>query len=246
MLESQSRAGGSIGSGREQGYLVESGPNSALDTTPLIARLLEETGIAGERIAASPAAAKRYILRDAINGAANVTVDSIATRSVFAPCQAASARGAFIGATSAAEETVAGFCAGGSGPNFSITPSTHSWRAYTRATPSLERQSGFCAAYELEQAHGSLIRGSRRGAARERNPEKSKHAAPMFAFRDGMQTLTDAIADKLARVELATAAIKSCRSRLPFGYCQQSAWTSRLPCSGCRDCDAPLRRRRTR
>jgi oxygen-dependent protoporphyrinogen oxidase len=43
VLESQSRAGGCIGSGREQGYLVEAGPNSALDTTPLIARLLEET-----------------------------------------------------------------------------------------------------------------------------------------------------------------------------------------------------------
>ena len=53
VLESQLRAGGSIGSTREQGYLVESGPNSALDTTPLIARLLEEIGVAGERIAAS-------------------------------------------------------------------------------------------------------------------------------------------------------------------------------------------------
>ncbi|MDO8596258.1 MAG: protoporphyrinogen oxidase, partial [Sulfuricaulis sp.] len=37
-----------------------------------------------------------------------------------------------------------------------------------------------------------------------RNSEKSKLSAPMFAFREGMQTLTDAIAQRLARVELGT------------------------------------------
>jgi len=62
--------------------------------------------------------------------------------------------------------------------------------------------------HELEQQHGSLIRGQLAGAReRARNPEKSKQSAPMFAFREGMQTLTDAIAQRLARVELATEAV---------------------------------------
>jgi oxygen-dependent protoporphyrinogen oxidase len=57
--------------------------------------------------------------------------------------------------------------------------------------------------HQLEQEHGSLIRGQLFGMrARRRNPEKSKQAAPMFAFREGMQTLTDAIARRLPRVEL--------------------------------------------
>ena len=34
LLEAAPRAGGTIGSAREDGFLVESGPNSVLDTTP--------------------------------------------------------------------------------------------------------------------------------------------------------------------------------------------------------------------
>jgi oxygen-dependent protoporphyrinogen oxidase len=62
--------------------------------------------------------------------------------------------------------------------------------------------------HQLEQAYGSLILGQLLGArARVRDPEKSKQSAAMFAFRDGMQTLTDALARRLDQVELGTAAI---------------------------------------
>src|SRR3954467_11938859 len=64
VLEAAMRAGGAIGSHREHGCLLEAGPNSALDTTPLIAALLDQLGITHERIAANPAAGNRYILRD--------------------------------------------------------------------------------------------------------------------------------------------------------------------------------------
>ena len=63
VLESAARAGGAIGTVRENGYLLESGPNSALDTPPLIARLLDEVGVAPDRIGANAAARNRYILR---------------------------------------------------------------------------------------------------------------------------------------------------------------------------------------
>ena len=211
VLESQLRAGGSIGSTREQGYLVESGPNSALDTTPLIARLLEEIGVAGERIAASPAADNRYILRDGKLMALPMSpVDFIATRLFSLRAKLRLLKEPFIGATSAAEETVAGFVRRRLGTEFldyAINPFVAG--VYAGDPEALSVQAAFPRLYELEQAHGSLIRGYLAGdAARKRNPEKSKHAAPMFAFRDGMQTLTDAIARKLARVELATAAVK--------------------------------------
>ena len=62
LLEAESRVGGTIGTVRKHGCLLESGPNSTLDTTPLIGRLLAELGISGERIDAAPAARNRYIL----------------------------------------------------------------------------------------------------------------------------------------------------------------------------------------
>jgi oxygen-dependent protoporphyrinogen oxidase len=64
LLEAGSRAGGTIGTERHDGYLIESGPNSALETTPLIGRLIDELGIAGARVDSAPAARNRYILRD--------------------------------------------------------------------------------------------------------------------------------------------------------------------------------------
>ena len=63
LLEAAPRAGGTIGSAREHGCLLEFGPNSALETTPLIGPLLVELGIAGERIDTNAAARNRYILR---------------------------------------------------------------------------------------------------------------------------------------------------------------------------------------
>ena len=64
VFEAASRAGGVIGSQRRDGVLYETGPNSTLDTTPLIGELLESAGIAAERLDATAAAAKRYVLRD--------------------------------------------------------------------------------------------------------------------------------------------------------------------------------------
>ena len=44
LLEAAARSGGTIGSAHEQGCLIEAGPSSTLDTTLLIAALLDTTG----------------------------------------------------------------------------------------------------------------------------------------------------------------------------------------------------------
>ncbi|MEW5881160.1 MAG: FAD-dependent oxidoreductase, partial [Pseudomonadota bacterium] len=64
VLEVAPRPGGAIGSRRRDGVLYELGPNSGLDTTPLIDELLADAGIRSERLEASAAAARRYVLRD--------------------------------------------------------------------------------------------------------------------------------------------------------------------------------------
>ena len=63
LLESASRAGGCIGTYKEDGYLLETGPNSALDTSPLIGRLLQELAIGDAKIVSNPAASKRFVVR---------------------------------------------------------------------------------------------------------------------------------------------------------------------------------------
>ncbi len=64
VLEAEEDVGGTMRSRRLNGYLVELGPNSALETTPLFQELIAAAGLADERVYASEAARNRYIFRD--------------------------------------------------------------------------------------------------------------------------------------------------------------------------------------
>ena len=64
LLEAQPRVGGVIGSRRRDGVLYELGPNSTLDTTPLINELLDDVGLRQQRAEPSAAASIRYVVRD--------------------------------------------------------------------------------------------------------------------------------------------------------------------------------------
>ena len=231
VLESGAQAGGSIGTAREHGCLLEAGPNSALDTTPLIARLLDQLGIAQERIAANPAARNRYILRDGRLIALPLAPWEFVTSSLFSARAKLRLLGEpFIGACSpAVEESVAAFVRrrlGGEFLDYAINPFVAG--VYAGDPELLSVNAAFPRLHELEQTYGSLIRGYVAGSrARRRNPEKSKQAAPMFAFREGMQTLPAAIARGLARVELATSAVKVVPGKDGYRVTARSANTDR-------------------
>ena len=64
VLEKDSVVGGTMKTLHEEGWLIETGPNSALETTPLFNQLLDELGITSQRIYANEAANNRYVLRD--------------------------------------------------------------------------------------------------------------------------------------------------------------------------------------
>ncbi len=211
LLEAAPRVGGTIGTAREHDCLLESGPNSTLETTPLIGSLLDELGIAGERIDTNALARNRYILRHGRLLALPLSPAAFfATRLFSTRAKLRLFREPFIGRGAAGtEESVADFVRRRLGAEFldyAINPFVGG--VYAGNPAALSVSAAFPRLHELEQQHGSLIRGQLAGArARARNPEKSKQSAPMFAFRDGMQTLPDAIAQRLARVELATEVV---------------------------------------
>src|SRR5512143_2888151 len=64
VLEQESWAGGTMRSLREEGWLIETGPNSALETTPLLGEMFAALGITQERLYADPSSDNRYILRN--------------------------------------------------------------------------------------------------------------------------------------------------------------------------------------
>ena len=63
VFEAAPRAGGVIGSHRRDGVLYETGPNSTLDTTPLIGELLAAAGSRPSVSTRPPRRPERYVVR---------------------------------------------------------------------------------------------------------------------------------------------------------------------------------------
>lgn len=205
LLEAARRPGGVIGSQRRDGALYELGPNSGLDTTPLINELLTAAGIAAQRLDASAAAAKRYILRGGQLTALPTSPAAFFTSPLFSwRAKLGLLREPFIGrAPAGAEETVADFVRRRLGAEFldyAIEPFVAG--IYAGDPEALSVAAAFPRLAALEHNYGSLIRGQIAGAReRKKSAEKAKNVAVSFSFRDGMQALTDALARGLSGVE---------------------------------------------
>lgn len=201
VVEAGERAGGTIGSTRESGFLVEAGPNSALASTPLLAEMIDALGIASERIDASTTARNRYVVRGGRLIPLPLTPGAfLATRLFSWRAKLALLREPFVAAVPEdAEESVAGFVRrrlGAEFLDFAVDPFVSG--VYAGDPETLSLHAAFPRLHALERRYGSLIRGQVLGAReRARDREQSKRTAPMFSFQGGMQTLTDALAARI-------------------------------------------------
>ena len=198
LLEARSQPGGVIGSVRRDGALYEVGPNSALDTTPLVNELLTAAGIRGERVDASAIAAKRFILRAGRLLPLPMSPPAFFASPLFSwRAKLGLLREPFVRRMAAeVEEPVADFVRRRLGDEFldyAIEPFVAG--IYAGDPDRLSVPAAFPRLAALEQKYGSLIRGQIAGSReRKRSAEKAKNAATSFSFRGGMQTLTDALA----------------------------------------------------
>jgi len=205
VLDAGARAGGVIGSVRRDGVLYETGPNSALDTTPLINELLDALSIRAERADASAVAATRFIVRGGRLVALPTSPPAFLTTPAFTlGAKLRLFREPFIApAPPDAEESIAAFVRRRLGSEFldyAIDPFVAG--VYAGDPERISVPAAFPRLHALEQKYGSLIKGQIRGAReRRRSAEKAKNTAGSFSFRGGMQTLTDALVRAVGRVE---------------------------------------------
>ena len=216
VIDVADRAGGVIGTRFEAGYLYERGPNSILDTSPLINRLLEKLGLLEERIEMNPAAAKRYVVRHGRLVPLPMSPPAfLATRLFSLRAKLRLAREPFVGRAAAdAEESVTQFVTRRLGRellDYAIEPFVAG--IYAGNPDELSVSAAFPKLHALEQRYGSLIKGQIAGA-RERaaRKEQAKNTAKSFSFRSGMQSLTDALAAAVGPVQLErrAAALHRC------------------------------------
>ena len=201
VLESASRAGGVIGSKRCDGVLCELGPNSAMDTSPAINALLDELGIGGQRIDASAAASRRYVVSGGRLMPLPSSPATFITTSLFSTgAKLRLFAEPFIGRSAPGEEeSVAQFVSRRLGREFldyAVEPFVSG--IYAGDPEQLSLPAAFPRLHELEQRHGSLFVGALRTAlGRKKAAGNSKVKATSFSFQNGMQTLTDALAAPL-------------------------------------------------
>jgi oxygen-dependent protoporphyrinogen oxidase len=199
VLEKNSFVGGTMRTIRENGWLIETGPNSALETTPLFTEMFEGLGIVDERIYPDGRADKRYILRDGKLHALPMSPGAFLRSSLWSVGgKLRLLKEPFVGRATK-EETIAEFVERRLGREFldyAINPFVAG--VYAGNPEQLSVRAAFPKLYALEEKYGGLIKGMIKGAKeRKQRAEKAKDRAKMFSFTSGMATFPDAIAAQL-------------------------------------------------
>jgi oxygen-dependent protoporphyrinogen oxidase len=227
VLEKEGHTGGTMTTLQKDGWLVERGPNSALETTPLLNELFTELGILDKVVYANECSDKRYVVR-------NAELHPIPmSPGLFLRSKLWSTRGKlrilkepFIG-KSVKDETIAEFVTRRLGKellDYAINPFVAG--VYAGDPSKLSVRCAFPKLYALEEKYGGLIRGMILGAKERKNrAEKAKDRSRQFSFRNGMQTLPDTLTQTLGnRVKYGTEIIGIKKSPGP-GPCQYEVKT---------------------
>ncbi len=201
VLEKKNEIGGSIETVCEKGFLFDRGPNSGLETTPVISQLVNELNLQNELVYANKASNKRYILRN------NELHPLPMNPSLFLKTQLFSAKAKFrlfaepfIGRSKDGyNQSIAEFVTRRLGKEFldyAINPFVAG--VYAGNPEDLSVKSAFPKLYDLEEKYGGLIVGAIRSMKeRKRRPEKAKQSAKMFSFKNGMSVLPKALTNNL-------------------------------------------------
>jgi len=201
LFEAADRIGGVIQTIRHGEFLAECGPNTILETSPLIGDLVRDLDLEDRRIYSSEQAENRYIVR----GKRPVKLPGSLLEFLFTPLFSCRAKAQLLmepfirRAPADEEESLAKFVRRRIGREFldyAINPFVAG--VYSGSPENLSVREAFPALHALEQRYGSLILGQILGAwERKRKRGVSKKDAPKFSFDQGLQTLTDALGQKL-------------------------------------------------
>jgi len=193
VLEKEHRAGGSIRTVKDKGYLIECGPNSTLDLYPEADDLCDSLGLSAEKIFGNESAKNRYVVRDGrlrplpmgplqflstdlwtLNGKLRLMCEPFISK--------------FNGAR---EESIAEFVIRRTGQEFldyAIDPFVTG--VFAGDPYQLSFKSCFPKMYALEKDYGGLVKGALFGRKKKGEPKRKMR---LFSFRDGLETLPAAI-----------------------------------------------------
>jgi protoporphyrinogen/coproporphyrinogen III oxidase len=213
VYEAERQVGGVIRSLRHNGYLAEFGPNSILETSPLIRSLIHDLGLDERRLYSDPAAENRYLVRYRRPIVMAPSPLKLLRTPLFSwKAKLALLREPFVPpAPPELEESVAQFVVRRLGQEFldyAINPLVSG--IYAGDPARLSVTHGFPRLHALEQRYGSLIKGQILGAKeRKRRGEVSKQEAKKVSFDEGLQVLPETMQQRLGdQLRLGAAVLR--------------------------------------
>ncbi|MEO5959384.1 MAG: protoporphyrinogen oxidase [Opitutaceae bacterium] len=193
IFESSSRVGGAIRTERTDEWLIEAGPNSLLGGEPALVALLDDLGLASERISANSTARNRYILRRGRLNPVPLSPPALLTNPLFSVgaklrVLAELATRPRVRTTDVSLEDFIRAHFGQEIVDYGLNPFIAG--VYAGNPKKLSARYAFPKLWEIEQKHGSILRGQMQEA-------RSRPRGEIFSFRHGLQTLPDALAARL-------------------------------------------------
>jgi oxygen-dependent protoporphyrinogen oxidase len=194
LFEKSGCGGGNIQTVEIDGFKIEYAPNSLLKS-PRLVDLIKALKLESEVLAANAANKKRYVLQNGKLKSLPMSVAKMATDDYFSlMARLRLLKEPFVRTKSPENESVAEFFERRLGREI-VDKAADPFIAgiYAGNPENLSVKAAFPRLYELEKEYGSLLIGSLRSKA-----EKADKDFPRtFSFRNGVQTLTDKLAESL-------------------------------------------------
>jgi len=222
VLEQKDKVGGSIETISENDFLFDRGPNSGLETTPLIQKLVKDLNLEDQFVYANREGNKRYILRDEQLHALPMSPPAFFKTKLFSSkAKFRLLAEPFIGKSKDGYyQSIAEFVTRRLGKEFldyAINPFVAG--VYAGRPEELSVKSAFPKLYALEEEYGGLILGTLRSIRkRKKSKEVSKQSAKMFSFKEGMKVLPEAITETLGNRVSTGAEVISVRTTSEGNY----------------------------
>lgn len=200
LFEASPRVGGVVRSDREDGWLIEAGPNSLQESSAELSTLIEELGLLPEKCLALPGARNRYILRRGKPCAAPLSPPGLLTSPLFSAGAKLRVLGEIFSRPRVRKQDVslADFARSHFGREFvdyALNPFVSG--VYAGNVEKLSARLSFPSLWESERTHGSIIRAQIAGAKAKRARGERTGAPPIVSFRTGLEALPRALGSHL-------------------------------------------------
>ncbi len=199
VFERALQTGGAIKTIRENGYVIEGGPNSLQLGAAEVRQLIKDAGLESAMLTANPAAKKRFVVRGGKFLPVPMSPGSFFGTSLFSFRTKCAIFAEMLSRTrvrttdiSLAELVRSHFTQ--ELVDYALNPLIAG--IYAGDPEKLSVRHAFPSLWEAERSHGSLLRGLM-AASKAKKARGEPGMAPIVSFQGGLQTLTDTLAAKL-------------------------------------------------